>query len=115
MRVAVIGTGIMGAGIAGSLAREGHEVVVWNRTAARAEAVAGDGVTAAGSVAEALLAGGRRPDTPVAVVCDGSMPGERTVFSTLAALTSDLEREAVKPPAIIVVGDVVAVAQGSRG
>jgi 3-hydroxyisobutyrate dehydrogenase len=38
MRVAVIGTGIMGAGIAGSLAREGHEVVVWNRTAARAEA-----------------------------------------------------------------------------
>ncbi len=54
MRVAVIGTGIMGAGIAGSLAREGHEVVVWNRTAARAEAVAGDGVTAAGSVAEAV-------------------------------------------------------------
>ena len=37
------------------------------------------------------------------------------VFSTLAALTSDLEREAVKPPAIIVVGDVVAVAQGIRG
>ncbi len=44
----------MGAGIAGSLAREGHEVVVWNRTAARAEAVAGDGVTAAASVAEAV-------------------------------------------------------------
>ncbi|HEY5419840.1 MAG TPA: NAD(P)-dependent oxidoreductase [Marmoricola sp.] len=54
MRVAVIGTGIMGAGIAGSLAREGHEVVVWNRTAARAEAVAGDGVTVAASVAEAV-------------------------------------------------------------
>ena len=44
----------MGAGIAGSLAREGHEVVVWNRTAARAEAVAGDGVTVAASVAEAV-------------------------------------------------------------
>ena len=54
MRVAVIGTGIMGAGIAGSLAREGHEVVVWNRTTARAEAVAGDGVTVAASVAEAV-------------------------------------------------------------
>src|SRR4051794_35118497 len=54
MRVAVIGTGIMGAGIAHSLAREGHEVVVWNRTAARAEAIAGDGVTVAASVAEAV-------------------------------------------------------------
>ncbi len=36
MRVAVIGTGIMGAGIARSLAREGHEVTVWNRTAGKA-------------------------------------------------------------------------------
>ena len=54
MRVAVIGTGIMGAGMAGSLAREGHEVVVWNRTAERAEALAGDGITAVGSVAEAV-------------------------------------------------------------
>ena len=63
------------------------------------------------AIADALLAGGRKPDTPVAVVCDGSMPGERTVLSTLAGLATDLEREAVQPPAIIVVGDVVAVAR----
>ena len=63
------------------------------------------------AIADALLAGGRKPDTPVAVVCDGSMPGERTVLSTLGGLASDLEREAVAPPAIIVVGDVVAVAR----
>lgn len=66
-------------------------------------------------IAAALLDGGRRPSTPVAVVSDGSMPGERTVFSTLADLATDLERQAVKPPAIIVVGDVVAVAQGTHG
>ncbi len=47
----------------------------------------------------------------MAVICDGSMPGERTVLSTLGALSEDLERESVQPPAIIVVGDVVAVAR----
>lgn len=44
----------MGAAMARSLAREGHEVAVWNRTPARAEALSGDGVTAHGSIAEAL-------------------------------------------------------------
>jgi uroporphyrin-III C-methyltransferase / precorrin-2 dehydrogenase / sirohydrochlorin ferrochelatase len=63
------------------------------------------------AIADALLAGGREPATPVAVVCDGSMPGERTVLSTLESLAADLAREAVQPPAIIVVGDVVAVAR----
>ena len=65
------------------------------------------------AIAVALLDGGRPADTPVAVVCDGSMPGERTVFTTLASLAEALDTEAVKPPAIIVVGDVVAVAQAT--
>ena len=34
--VAVIGTGVIGAGMAVNLLRNGHEVVVWNRTAERA-------------------------------------------------------------------------------
>jgi len=54
MRTAVIGTGIMGAGMAGSLAREGHDVVVWNRSPDKAEAITGERITAAGSVAEAV-------------------------------------------------------------
>ncbi len=61
-------------------------------------------------IAAALVGAGRSADTPVAVVCDGSMPGERTVLSTLGALPADLDQHAVRPPAIIVVGDVVAVA-----
>ena len=62
------------------------------------------------AIAGALRSGGRPPETPVAVICDGSMPGERTVLSTLAGLAVDLAEAAVKPPAIIVVGEVVAVA-----
>jgi uroporphyrin-III C-methyltransferase/precorrin-2 dehydrogenase/sirohydrochlorin ferrochelatase len=61
-------------------------------------------------IAETLVAAGRAATTPVAVVCDGSMPGERTVLSTLGDLATDLGRHAVRPPAIIVVGGVVAVA-----
>ena len=61
-------------------------------------------------IAEALVAGGRSAGTPVAVVCDGTMPGERTVLSTLGGLGADLAAAKVRPPAIIVVGEVVAVA-----
>ena len=37
-RVAFLGLGVMGYPMAGHLARAGHEVTVYNRTAARAEA-----------------------------------------------------------------------------
>ena len=37
-------------------------------------------------IAAALLRGGREARTPVAVVCDGSMPTERTVLTTLGDL-----------------------------
>ena len=62
------------------------------------------------AIAAALLEGGRAGATPVAVVCDGTMPTERTVLATLDTLAARLEEEAVKPPAIIVVGEVVRVA-----
>lgn len=54
MRVAVLGTGNMGAGMAHSLRRAGMDVVVWNRTRSRAEALAADGIDAAESVAAAV-------------------------------------------------------------
>jgi uroporphyrin-III C-methyltransferase / precorrin-2 dehydrogenase / sirohydrochlorin ferrochelatase len=66
------------------------------------------------AIAAELVAGGRPAGTPVAVVCDGTMPGERTVLATLETLASVLDAEQVRPPAIIVVGDVVAVAHPDR-
>jgi 3-hydroxyisobutyrate dehydrogenase len=52
VRIAVLGTGTMGAPIAENLARAGHEVVVWNRTRAKAEAV--KGATVADTPADAV-------------------------------------------------------------
>ncbi len=66
------------------------------------------------AIAAALLEGGREASTPVAVVCDGSMPTERTVLATLGTVASVLEAEAVRPPAIIVIGEVVRVAHPDR-
>jgi uroporphyrin-III C-methyltransferase/precorrin-2 dehydrogenase/sirohydrochlorin ferrochelatase len=62
------------------------------------------------AIAEALLRHGRDPDTPVAAVCEGTMATERTVLATLGTLAERLDAEQVRPPAIIVVGEVVAVA-----
>jgi uroporphyrin-III C-methyltransferase/precorrin-2 dehydrogenase/sirohydrochlorin ferrochelatase len=68
------------------------------------------------AIALALVEGGRPETTPVAVVCDGTMPGERTVLATLGTLADELAAHGVRPPAIIVVGEVVAVAHpGSFG
>jgi len=61
------------------------------------------------AIAKTLLVA-RRPTTPVAVICDGSMPTERVVLSTLGTLAEDMTANGVRPPAIIVIGDVVAVA-----
>jgi len=68
------------------------------------------GVENSAAIAEALVAGGRKPGTPVAVVCDGTMPTQRTVLSTLGTLGSSIAEEKVLPPAIIVIGEVVRVA-----
>ncbi|UUW88006.1 uroporphyrinogen-III C-methyltransferase [Pimelobacter simplex] len=68
------------------------------------------GVENAPAIAEALVAGGRPASLPVAVVCDGTMPTERTVLATLGTLADRLAEESVKPPAIIVIGEVVRVA-----
>lgn len=53
MKVGFIGLGRMGAGMAGSLLRAGHEVTVYNRTPSKARPLGERGARVAGSVAEA--------------------------------------------------------------
>ncbi len=65
-----------------------------------------------GAIAAVLLHGGRGAGTPAAVVQDGSLPSQRTVFSTLDRLATDAAIQGVRPPAIVVIGGVVDVAQG---
>jgi uroporphyrin-III C-methyltransferase/precorrin-2 dehydrogenase/sirohydrochlorin ferrochelatase len=65
-------------------------------------------------IAARLVRDGRAASTPVAIVSEGTMPGERTVLSTLGHVHEDMTRASVRPPAIVVVGEVVAVANRDR-
>ncbi|MEU4463879.1 NAD(P)-dependent oxidoreductase [Streptomyces sp. NPDC024017] len=54
LTVSVLGTGIMGAAMARNLARAGHTVHAWNRTRAKAEPLAAEGVRIADTPAQAV-------------------------------------------------------------
>jgi 3-hydroxyisobutyrate dehydrogenase len=54
VRVSVLGTGAMGAGVAQSLLRAGHDVTVWNRTEERARPLADLGATVVAEVTDAV-------------------------------------------------------------
>jgi uroporphyrin-III C-methyltransferase len=72
------------------------------------------GVDTAPAIAAALMAYGRAPDTPVAVVTDGSTPTQRAVRTTLDGLAKTMADEGVRPPAVWVVGEVVGLSGGTR-
>lgn len=52
-KIAFLGLGLMGSGMAGCLLREGHEVSVWNRSPEKADSLVADGATLAPSPADA--------------------------------------------------------------
>ena len=54
MKIAFFGTGLMGSGFVRRLRASGHEVNVWNRTLAKAQALEADGVRAFADPAAAL-------------------------------------------------------------
>lgn len=62
-------------------------------------------------IAPALVRYGRSSDTPVAVIQDGTLPGQRTLTATLGTVADEMAAGGVRPPAIVVVGDVVDVAR----
>ncbi|MFI8168503.1 uroporphyrinogen-III C-methyltransferase [Streptomyces sp. NPDC085931] len=67
------------------------------------------GVGTIGKVAETLIAHGKSPDAPVALIQEGTTAGQRRVDATLATVGETVRSEDVKPPAVIVVGEVVNV------
>lgn len=67
------------------------------------------GVDKIGRIAEALTAHGRPPETPVALIQEGTTAAQRRVDATLATVAAEVAAHEVKPPAVIVIGDVVNV------
>jgi uroporphyrin-III C-methyltransferase/precorrin-2 dehydrogenase/sirohydrochlorin ferrochelatase len=68
------------------------------------------GAARVAQLAKRLLMAGRSADTPVAVIENGTLPGQRTTTGTLETIGALADAAGVRSPAVIVVGDVVAVA-----
>jgi uroporphyrinogen III methyltransferase/synthase len=66
------------------------------------------GVTTAPHWSRALIANGKNPNTPVAIVRRCSLPEQETLFATLGDVGDVLARGAgkLRPPAVIIVGNV---------
>jgi uroporphyrin-III C-methyltransferase len=79
-----------------ALARSNHTVAIYM------------GLSTAGLIAERLIAAGRAPATPAAVVENASLPAERRLTTTLAGLAAAVS--GLDGPALLIVGEVAALA-----
>ena len=64
------------------------------------------GVTTAGAWSRALIDHGKRADTPAAIVRRCSLPDQQTFFTTLGELGETVRTKKLRPPAVVIVGDV---------
>jgi uroporphyrin-III C-methyltransferase/precorrin-2 dehydrogenase/sirohydrochlorin ferrochelatase len=67
------------------------------------------GVDKIGAIAQTLVAHGKAPETPVALVQEGTTASQRRVDATLGTVAETARAADVRPPAVIVIGDVVTV------
>jgi uroporphyrin-III C-methyltransferase/precorrin-2 dehydrogenase/sirohydrochlorin ferrochelatase len=63
------------------------------------------------AIAARLIAEGRPGDTPAAAVQEGSTTHQRVLRGTLATIAADVTEAGIRPPAVIVIGDVVNAAE----
>src|SRR5918997_4517211 len=60
-------------------------------------------------IVERLIASGRDPDEPAAVIERGTQPGQRTFVDTLSGLPGRVAAETVRPPSITLIGPVASM------
>ncbi|GAP63596.1 hypothetical protein ARMA_2019 [Ardenticatena maritima] len=67
------------------------------------------GVRNSAQIAECLIAAGRSPDEPVAIIANATLPDQQVAFATLGTLAQTIAANGIRPPATIVIGEVVAI------
>jgi uroporphyrinogen III methyltransferase/synthase len=87
----------------------GHAVdaIDWDRVGLAETLVIFMGLTTFGAIAKALISRGRPADTPAMAVRWGTRPDQETLAGTLSTLPAQIEQRGLKPPATIIVGEVV--------
>ena len=89
----------------------GHavETIDWGKVGLSETLVIYMGLTTFAQIARELIARGRAPETPAMAVRWATRPDQETVTGTLATLPTKIAERGLKPPATIVVGEVVAL------
>ena len=58
-------------------------------------------------IVEELLTGGMAPSTRCAVVQEATLKNQKSVMTELSKLTKEIEKNHIKPPAIVIIGKIV--------
>lgn len=89
----------------------GDSTLDWSALARMPTLVVVMGLRALPAIVERLLEQGVSPQTPVAVVSNATLPGQRSVTATLATIVAEVESAGLEQPATVVVGEVVRVGE----
>jgi uroporphyrinogen III methyltransferase/synthase len=65
------------------------------------------GVKNLSKIIEKLLILGRNPETPVAIIFWGTIGGQKTLTTKLKSALTDIKKEGINAPSVIVIGEVV--------
>jgi uroporphyrinogen III methyltransferase/synthase len=65
------------------------------------------GVGNLSKISERVIAAGRNPDTPTALVSWGTRSNQQTVVGTISNIKEEVDKAGLKAPAVIIIGEVV--------
>jgi len=87
----------------------GHDIagIDWNKVGTAETLVIFMGLTTFEQIAHEIVAHGRSPETPAIAVRWGTRPDQETIAGTLGTLPRLIQEQGLKPPATIIVGEVV--------
>lgn len=95
--------------VTGHTAGEDAYAIDWQRLPLQGTLVILMGVKHLGRIAVELVQHGRAAHTPVAIIEQGTTADQRTITGTLADIESNARAQNVRPPAVIIVGEVAAL------
>jgi len=89
----------------------GHDPgkIDWSRIGHSETLVIYMGLTAIGEISAQLIAAGRSPSTPAMAVRWGTRTDQQTIVATLADLPARVAAAQMRPPASVIIGEVVAL------
>jgi len=87
---------------------KGKSAIAWDKISTGADTLIFlMGVSNLKSIVKQLVENGRNPKTPVAIIINGTTARQQVLVGTLEDIVSKAEQAKLKPPAVMVVGEVV--------